>query len=117
MEQPENLIPKEKMVEILRDLAVLNAAKTTNVGILQKNKVEPMPYLYAKYGIDSTQFSDSDRYYASLPEEYADIYEKVETRLEVEKEEIEERKRVKDSLEVKEREFKREATGTTDSLP
>lgn len=116
MEQPENLIPKEKMVEILRDLAVLNAARTTNVAILRKNDLEPMPYLYAKYGIDSAQFSDSDRYYASLPEEYEAIYAKVEARLELEKEEIEENKRIKDSLKVKEQEFKRENTGTTDSL-
>lgn len=117
MERPENLIPKEKMVDILRDLAILNAARTTNVAILHKNDIEPMPYLYAKYAIDSTQFSNSDRYYASLPEEYADIYANVELRLEKEKEEIEESKRVKDSLKVKEGELKRENTGTTDSLP
>ena len=117
MEQPENLIPKEKMVEILRDLAILNAGRTTNVAILHKNDVEPMPYLYAKYDIDSTQFSNSDLYYASIPEEYEDIYAKVEARLETEKEEIEENKRVNDSLKIKAREKKREATGTTDSLP
>lgn len=117
MERPENLIPKEKMVDILRDLAILNAARTTNVAILQKNNVEPMPYLYAKFGIDSTQFSDSDRYYASLPEEYESIYAKVEMRLEKEKEEIEELKRVKDSIKFKERELKREAMSITDSLP
>lgn len=117
IERPENLIPKDKMVDILRDLAILNAARTTNVAILQRNDVELMPYLYAKYGIDSTQFSDSDRYYASVPEDYADIYAKVEARLEKEKEEIEELKRVKDSIEVKARELKREATGTSDALP
>ncbi len=116
MERPENLIPKEKMVNILRDLAILNASKTTNVAILHNNDVEPMAYLYTKYGIDSTQFSNSDRYYASLPEEYEDIYTKVEARLEKEKEEIEELKRINDSIKVKEREFKREATRTTDSL-
>lgn len=117
MEQPENLIPQEKMVDILRDMAILNAARTTNVAILHKNDIEPMPYLYAKYGIDSIQFSNSDLYYASLPEIYEDIYAKVEARLETEKESIEELKRVNDSLKVKAREKKREATGTTDSLP
>lgn len=117
MERPENLIAKEKMVDILRDLAILNAGRTTNVAILHKNDLEPMPYLYAKYGIDSTQFSDSDRYYASLPEEYEDIYAKVEARLEKEKEEIAELKRVNDSIKIKERELKREAKNTTDSLP
>ena len=42
MERPENLIAKEKMVDILRDLAILNAGRTTNVAILHKNDLEPM---------------------------------------------------------------------------
>lgn len=117
IERPENLIPKEKMMDILRDLAILNAGRTTNVSILHNNEIEPMPYLYAKYGIDSTQFSDSDRYYASIPEEYEDIYKNVEARLEKEKEEIVALKKVNDSINARAREFKREATGTTDSLP
>lgn len=117
MEQPENLIPKEKMVEILRDLTILNAGRTTNVTILQRNNVETMPYLYAKYGIDSTQFSNSDLYYASVPEEYEDIYAKVEAKLESEKKIVEENKRVNDSIKVKEREKNREATGTNSAQP
>jgi len=117
MERPENLIPKEKMVDIIRDLAILNAGRTTNVAILHKNDVEPMPYLYVKYGIDSAQFSDSNRYYASIPLEYEDIYSKVEARLEIEKEDVEENKRVKDSMNIKKRELKRGAKATTDSLP
>lgn len=115
MEQPENLIPKEKMVSILKDLAIINAARTTNIAILKRNKVETMPYLYTKYGIDSTQFSDSDLYYASLPEEYEDIYAKVEAQLESEKKVVEENKKVSDSLKLKAVEKKREATGTTGS--
>ncbi|GAB5474090.1 MAG: hypothetical protein Mars2KO_21890 [Maribacter sp.] len=117
MERPENLIPREEMVKILRDLAMLNAGRTTNMGILQKNNVEPMLYLYSKYGIDSAQFSKSDRYYASLPEEYERIYADVETLLESEKEEVEERKRVNDSLQTIEREAKRAAKRTKDTLP
>lgn len=117
MEPPEDLIPREEMVKILRDLAVLNAGRTTNVGILQKNDIEPMPYLYSKYGIDSAQFSNSDRYYASLPEEYERIYADVEALLENEKELVEERKRVNDSLKTKEREAKRAAKRTKDTLP
>ena len=116
-ERPEKLIPKEKMVEIIKDLAILNSARTTYVAILQKNGVEPMSYLYAKYGIDSTQFSDSNRYYASIPEEYEEIYSKVEARLEIQKEDVEENKRVKDSMNNKKRKLKREAKVTADSLP
>lgn len=118
MEKPENLIPRDKMIEILRDLAILNAGRTTNMVILQKNEIVPMAYLYAKHSIDSAQFSDSDRYYASLPEEYASIYAEVEALLEVEKESVEERKRVKDSIQTKERERQRTRKNTTkDTLP
>lgn len=117
MEQPENLIAKDKMVTILRDLAVLNAARTTNLNVLQKNDIEPMEYLYAKYGIDSTQFSNSDLYYASLPEEYEEIYAEVEAKLDTEKVEMEEKKRIKDSLATIERDLKRNTKNLKDSLP
>ena len=117
MEKPENLIPKEKMVEIIRDLSLLNAAKSTSITVLRRNNIEPMPYLYTKYDIDSTQFSDSDLYYASLPEEYEDIYAKVEARLEIEKEATVEAKKIKDSLQAEERELKKEKKASTDSLP
>lgn len=117
MKQPENLIPKEKMVQILSDLAIMNAARTTNVAILRRNNVETMSYLYSKYSIDSTQFSDSDLYYTSLPEEYEDIYAKVEADLESQKLVIEENKRVNDSLKVRDREKKKAVKGTTDSQP
>lgn len=117
MEAPENLIPREEMVKILRDLAILNAGRTTNKSILEKNDVVPMQYLYSKYGIDSAQFSNSDRYYASIPEEYERLYADVVALLEEEKETVEERKRVNDSLQMKAREKKRAAKRAKDTLP
>ncbi len=90
VEEPENLIPKEKMTEILHDLAILNAAKSGAARKFEDSGIDVMEFLYKKYGIDSTQFSQSDLYYASLPLEYQTIYEEVETRL----------KRQKDTLEA-----------------
>lgn len=81
VEEPENLIPKEKMVDILHDLAILNATKTTIGAKLDESGIDIMEFLYKKYQIDSTQFSESDLYYASLPLEYQAIYTEVETRL------------------------------------
>jgi hypothetical protein len=81
VEEPENLIPKEKMVDILHDLAILNATKTTIGAKLDESGIDIMEFLYKKYQIDSTQFSESDLYYASLPLEYQTIYTEVETRL------------------------------------
>lgn len=98
LEKPDNLISEDKMVEVLKDLAIVNAAKTTNIAVLQDNDIEPMDYIYEKHGIDSVQFVESDRYYASLPKKYEQIYKKVESRLEKETKKIEEEKKVNDSL-------------------
>ena len=82
VEKPENLIPKEKMTASLHDLAILNATKTTVGNKLDEAGIDIMEFLYEKYQIDSTQFAESDLYYASLPLEYQSIYTEVESRLE-----------------------------------
>lgn len=99
MEKPENLIPKDQMVLILKDMAILNAAKITNMGVLKDHDIEPTAYIFEKYRIDSAQFVESDRYYASLPVEYESIYTKVESLLDEQKTLMEEKKKIKDSLE------------------
>jgi hypothetical protein len=98
LEAPENLIPKDKMVDILADLAIITAAKTTNISILTKNKIEPTPYLLKKYGIDSMQLVESDRYYASLPDEYEEIYIRVEGKLDRQAKVMDAAKKARDSL-------------------
>lgn len=110
MQKPENLIPGNTMSEILYDLALINAAKSTNPAILQENHIELMEYIYDKYGIDSAQFVNSDTYYASKPNVYETIYERVKTRLEREKEAFEEeRKRVSDSIRIEAEERRKAA--------
>ncbi|MEH6777084.1 DUF4296 domain-containing protein, partial [Maribacter arcticus] len=82
IQKPENLIPQDKMVLIFKELAIVNAAKGTNIGNLKDNGIEPTTYLFEKFDIDSAQFVDSDRYYASKPLLYETMYKDVETRLE-----------------------------------
>lgn len=89
VEEPENLIPKEKMVTILHDLALLNATKSSYKAALELHDIKIMDFLYQQHGIDSAQFAQSDLYYASLPLEYQSIYEKVETLLEKESADLE----------------------------
>lgn len=120
LEKPDNLIPEAKMVEVLKDLAIVNAAKSTNLVVLHDNDIEPMAYVFKKHDIDSLQFVESDRYYASLPVEYERIYKKVESKLEKEVNVVEEAKRAKDSLIRIERENRSNKTNAdipTDSLP
>lgn len=116
MEKPDNLISKEKMIEILNDLAIVNAAKATNVAILSKYDIEPTNYIFEKYNIDSLQFVESDRYYASIPEVHEEIYIAVEAKLEVEKERIKLVKKTKDSLTALKKKELRKKKRTKDSL-
>ena len=108
LEKPDNLIERDKMVELLKELAVVNAAKTTNISVLRENNIEPMAYVFNKYDIDSIQFVESDKYYASFPIEYEKIYKEVEAALEKEQTALKEAKAIKDSLRLLETEKKQE---------
>ncbi len=103
IEQPEGLIPSEKMVDVLNDMAILNAARTTNVSKLEASGIESMKFIFEKHGIDSAQFVMSDRYYASRPVEYESIYSKVGLKLEAEEKRLKEEKLLNDSLKQLER--------------
>ena len=100
IKKPEDLIPRDEMVEIIYDLAIINAAKKTNPNYLIVHDIEAMPFIYKKYGIDSLQFVNSDIYYASIPQEYEAMYKIVEARLAFEKSEYDKNK-VKASDSVK----------------
>ena len=80
VEKPKNLIGKDKMVDILYDISLLEAIKTQNIngGITVKMGND---FIYKKYKIDSIQFAKSNKYYASDVEEYKKLFEKVKERL------------------------------------
>ncbi|MDF4203623.1 DUF4296 domain-containing protein [Maribacter sp. SA7] len=103
IEKPDNLIPEDKMVSIIKEMAIVNAAKATNLGKLRENGVEPTNFIFNKFKIDSAQFVDSDRYYASKPLRYENMYKKVEAELEEQRLALEAEKKVRDSLSVAEK--------------
>ena len=103
IEKPDNLIPEDKMVLIIKEMAIVNAAKATNLSKLRENGVEPTSFIFAKFEIDSAQFVDSDRYYASKPLRYENMYKKVESDLEEQRLQLEEEKKVRDSLSAAEK--------------
>ncbi|WP_418603709.1 DUF4296 domain-containing protein [Hwangdonia sp.] len=81
--KPKNLIPKEKMVQIIMDVRLLSSANGTNKTILDNNNLQAETYVYKKYGIDSLQFALSNDYYAYYVEDYKAIYEKVQDSFDV----------------------------------
>lgn len=80
-EKPEKLIDEKTMASILYDLSVLEAIKTKNPGMTGSTS----EYIYKKYKIDSVQFSQNNRYYASEIGKYKSIYDEVNARLEADK--------------------------------
>lgn len=80
VEKPKNLIEKDKMIDILYDLSLLDAIKSQNInGGISSKTVEN--YIFKKYKIDSIQLAKSNTYYASDIDEYKKMIEEVKTRL------------------------------------
>lgn len=82
---PEHLIEKDKMVDVMYDLALLGAIRNQNPVLLDSFKSTPNEYIYKKYKIDSAQFVQSNIYYAADFKEYKKMYEQVKLRLENDK--------------------------------
>ncbi|NND79656.1 MAG: DUF4296 domain-containing protein [Maribacter sp.] len=100
LDKPEDLIPKDKMINILRDITILNSARSISVTVFHDQKIDPTTFVLSKYEVDSLQFVISDRYYASLPNEYEAMYVEVEKQLEQKEEHVSEAKKIKDSLDL-----------------
>ncbi|MEJ2162293.1 MAG: DUF4296 domain-containing protein, partial [Robiginitalea sp.] len=77
-----------QMVDILYDLALLNAIDNSHPQELVASDVRVMDFIFKKYEIDSVQYVQSNSYYASVPEEYRKIYEEVEARLTKERDSV-----------------------------
>ena len=92
--RPGNLISQDKMADILHDLYIINGAKGVNRKLLEFNGFMPETYVLTKYDIDSTQFADSNAYYAFDTDRYKSIVDQVKARLEKEKAEYEELQKI-----------------------
>lgn len=97
IKKPKNLIPKEQMVDLLTDLLLANGSGSIKNTQLKRN-VNYYPLVFEKYNIDTTQFKESNYYYASKVDEYDEIIRKVEARLEALSKQFEDERKLKDSL-------------------
>lgn len=96
-EKPENLIPKDQMVDIMTDLLLATGAKNTR-NINLERKINYYPLVFEKYNIDSTRFKESNLYYTSRIDDLDYIFSRVEKRLKDLKDLYDRDKALKDSL-------------------
>ena len=99
--KPDNLITKETMGDILYDMAIITSARGHNSQAFSKTGINPKTYVFEKYKIDSTQYTQSTLYYSSSIDTYKEIVEKVRNRIEIEYKELDAtykiEKRIQDS--------------------
>jgi len=83
VKKPERLIDKAEMANIIYDITILDAMRARNASPAEHGITRD--YIYRKYNIDSLQFAQNNEYYASDIQEYKKIYDKVNARVEQEK--------------------------------
>ena len=83
VKQPAKLIEKEKMVDIMYDLSLLDAMRYQNPLSLDSVDTNPVKFILQKYKVDSLQFSQSNMYYATDYETYKEMFDEVSKRLAV----------------------------------
>lgn len=88
-QKPKNLIPEDKMVDIMYDVFLLNSAKGVNKIILEVNGVMPEKYIFEKYSIDSTQFAESNNYYVYNTKTYESILNRIKEKMDLNKKKYE----------------------------
>lgn len=95
--KPDDLISKEKMVDLLTDMYLSTAAKQVKNTNGNKN-IDYLFLVFEKHGIDTARFSRSNYYYTTIIDEYESIYQQVEKRIKNYESDFKGIKRVKDSI-------------------
>lgn len=103
-ERPKDLIPEDKMVEVLIDVHLFNAAKSVNRLPLQQTGMTPHQFIYEKHNIDSVQYEKSNAFYGANLNSYERIHNRVKDYFELQKTEIdtviERERRKQDSIKI-----------------
>jgi hypothetical protein len=97
VEKPKNLVERSKMIDIIYDLSVLEAARTQTAGV--QNYPKSTEFIKNKYKIDSLTFAKSTQYYASDIKEYKKMYNEVKERLAAERVKLNGGAPIKENLE------------------
>ena len=81
VKKPDTLIEKSKMIDIMYDMALLEAVKYQNPAVLDSNQIHPKQFIYKKYKIDSLQLAQNNVYYAADYKSYKIMFDEVVKRV------------------------------------
>jgi hypothetical protein len=96
-EKPDDLIPKDSMQMILKDLYLATSAKNIK-NKRQQRRFSYIPLVYQKYKIDSTRFKESSLYYTSRIDDYEPMLNAILKTLQEERALFARQRAVRDSL-------------------
>lgn len=83
VKEPKKLITREKMIDIMYDLSLLEAMRFQKPLSLDSVESDPTKFILKKYKVDSLQFAQNNMYYASDYESYKDMFDEVSKRIAV----------------------------------
>lgn len=96
-DEPKDLIPKDSMVLLLKDLYLATSAKSIK-NKKQQKKISYTPLVYNTYKIDSLRFSASNFFYTSKVDVYEPMLDQVMELLKKEQVFFTQAKKIKDSI-------------------
>ena len=96
-EKPKDLIPKDSMVLILKDMFLATSARNIK-NLNGQRRFSYIPLVYEKYKIDSTRFKESSLYYTSKIDDYEPMLKEVQKILEKERAFYARQRTVRDSI-------------------
>lgn len=80
-EKPKNLIGKDKMINVLTEAYLANAARSIDNKAMIAEGIQIDSLIYSKFDIDSLQFVKSNAYYAADVNTYIALFQEVEVKL------------------------------------
>jgi hypothetical protein len=83
--KPAHLLTEGQMENILYDVSIMQAIRSFQPQVLDSNGVDVEHYIYKKYKIDSLTYVQNNTWYASDPEQFEKLLDKVAERIKKEK--------------------------------
>ena len=115
-EKPDDLIPEDKMIDVLTELSLVHAARNYNKFKLENTGINPDEYIYEKFDIDSLQFEKSNDYYSEQYTQYERIYDSVKVRLQIMKSRLDSIREIEVRIEDSIKRVQKDSLSPKDSL-